>query len=279
VDKWATTAAGRRAFSTPPTAAEILSMAESLGALIDDLLTEERSADDIRAIVPDLAGDLGAYWQQTLSFLDIALDYWPAHLAARGLADGATLRRQRLERQAQALPWLFGDRPVIAAGSTGSIPATARLLKAINALPRGAVVLPGLDTTMSAADQAALLDNEHNPHGHPQYQLARLLAELGSPATAVEELATTTDARTTMVNRAMALAKDTTRWPGQKAHAMPMEDGNATIGVAIIAARTEDEEARAVALAARDAAEAGQSVGIVTPDRNLARRCIRRRLE
>ena len=272
VAAWADTAEGRRAFSTPPTAAEILSMSESLGELIDDLLTEERKAADIRAIVSDLGGELGAYWQQTLTFLNIALDYWPAHLASVGRADSAGLRGLRLDRQAQSLPWLFGERPVIAAGSTGSIPATARLLKAINALPRGAVVLPGLDTTMNADDQAALLDNEHNPHGHPQYQLVRLLAELGSPASAVEDLAPGTDPRTVLVNRAMALAKDTTRWPAQKAHAMPMEDAQATVGVSVIAARNEDEEARAVALAARETLAAGHTVGIVTPDRNLARR-------
>ena len=272
VDSWANSAQGRLAFSSPPAPAEILAMASSLGELIDDLATEEREAADIRAIVPELSGDLGAYWQQTLTFLQIALEFWPASLAERGAADAAMLRRHRLDRQAATLPWLFGERPVIAAGSTGSIPATARLLKAINALPRGAVVLAGLDTTMSAADQADLLDAEHNPHGHPQYQLARLLAELGSPASAVTELAAGTDARTTLVRRAMALAKDTTRWPEQKAHAMPMADGMATIGVSIIAARNEDEEARAVALAARDALEKKQSVGIVTPDRNLARR-------
>ena len=45
---------------------------------------------------------------------------------------------------------MFGDRPVIAAGSTGSIPATADLLRAIARLPRGALVLPGLDTSLDA---------------------------------------------------------------------------------------------------------------------------------
>ena len=67
-------------------------MSESLGVLIDDLLTEERGAADIRAIVPDIAGDLGAYWQQTLTFLDIALTYWPHDLAAKGHEDSARLR-------------------------------------------------------------------------------------------------------------------------------------------------------------------------------------------
>ena len=40
------------------------------------------------------------------------------------------------------------DAPVIAAGSTGSIPATAELIATIARLPHGAVVLPGLDTDL-----------------------------------------------------------------------------------------------------------------------------------
>jgi ATP-dependent helicase/nuclease subunit B len=180
VAAWAGSEAGRQAFSSPPTAGEVLAMAEALGALIDDLATEERSAADIAAIAPEITGDLAAYWQQTLSFLEIALRYWPAYLADRGREDVARLRGQRLDRQAQAAPLIYGERPVIAAGSTGSIPATARLLKAINGLPRGAVVLPGLDCNMEDADLAALLDASKTPHGHPQYGLARLLERLGA---------------------------------------------------------------------------------------------------
>ena len=40
------------------------------------------------------------------------------------------------------------DGLVIAAGSTGSIPATAELIATIARLPHGAVVLPGLDTDL-----------------------------------------------------------------------------------------------------------------------------------
>lgn len=270
VAAWADTPEGRRAFSTPPTAAEILSMAESLGALIDDLLTEERTPADIRAIVPEIAGDLGAYWQQTLTFLGIALDFWPDYLAAKGRADSMALRGQRLDRQAQAAPFLWAERPVIAAGSTGSIPATARLLKAISQLPRGAVVLPGLDCSMSEADHAALLEADNNPHGHPQYGLARLLRLLGAAVSDVTELAASDNLRTTLVNRALALTKDTARWPAQRL--TQLEIGMACDGLSIIRGRNEDEEARAVALAARDTLARGKSVGIVTPDRNLARR-------
>lgn len=270
VAKWAHSKDGQLAFSTPPTAAEIFSMAESLGRLIDDLTIEERSAADIRALEQDMAQELGSYWQQTLTFLEIALAAWPEVLAARGLADPAALRGARLDRQAGAAPFLFADRPVIAAGSTGSIPATARLLKAIAALPRGAVVLPGLDTEMSAKTHAALLDPKQNPHGHPQYGLAHLLRVLGATPAAVVELAPAPHPRTALLHRALALTSQTALWPEQRLAASEL--ARALDGVSIIAARNEDEEARAIALAARAALEAKNTVGIVTPDRNLARR-------
>jgi ATP-dependent helicase/nuclease subunit B len=273
VAAWAETADGRRAFSSPPTPAEILSMAGSLGELIDDLVTEERTAADLRAIAPDLEADLGEYWQQTLKFLDIALTYWPDRLREAGKGDASRLRGQRLDRQAALAPQVFGDRPVIVAGSTGSIPATARLLKAINALPRGAVVLPGLDCSLTPAQHEALLATDKAPHGHPQYGLARLLRRLDATVSSVTELAPDhDDTRTRLVLTALALPDDTARWPDLRAQEFDIALGNATQGLSILQARNEDEEARAIAIAARASLEQGRTVGVVTPDRNLARR-------
>jgi len=270
VAAWAHSADGQQAFSTPPTAGEILGMAESLGTLIDDLAIEERSPSDLRALGPALGPELGAYWQQTLAFLDIALTYWPHYLAGRNRADVSDLRNKRLDRQVDAAPLIYGDRPVIAAGSTGSIPATARLLGAIHRLPRGAIVLPGFDTGLTPQNHVDLLDDGKNPHGHPQYGLARLLRALGAGVGDVVELGETGNDRTTMVRRALALTDDTAHWVEQRLDETALE--RASSGLSIIQARNEDEEARAIALAARQALAERQSVGIVTPDRNLARR-------
>ena len=46
--------------------------------------------------------------------------------------------------------------PVIAAGSTGSIPATADLLGVVARLSRGAVVLPGFDRRIDDETRRAL---------------------------------------------------------------------------------------------------------------------------
>ncbi len=267
---WAHTERGRLAFSTPPTAAEIFSMAESLGRLIDDLNIEERSAADIRALGAEMGQDLGEYWQQTLEFLDIALAAWPQMLLDRGMADAAANQRELTDRRAQMAARRFGQRPVIAAGSTGSIAATARLLGAIARLPRGAVVLPGLDLGMTEVARALLLDPDSNPHGHPQYGLARLLNGLAAAGNDVIELADAPHPRTVIVNHALALTAETAHWPLLRPDAASI--AQALEGLSVIAARNEDEEARAIALASRAALEGGRSVGIVTPDRNLARR-------
>lgn len=267
---WAHTPRGRLAFSTPPTAAEIFSMADSLGLLIDDLLIEERDATDIRALGNEMAQDLGEYWQQTLAFLDIALAAWPQLLAARGMADSIANQRELTNRQARMAARRFGQRPVIAAGSTGSIAATARLLGAIARLPRGAVVLPGLDLDMPEDERALLLDADKNPHGHPQYGLARLLAGFGLQGRDVVELAGPSHARTAIVNHALAQTEVTAFWPQRRPEASVLT--SALAGISVIRARNEDDEARAIALAGRAALARGQTVGIITPDQTLARR-------
>ena len=252
-------------YSTPPNAAELLSLADSLGRLIDDL---EIEGGDLARLDPLLAGDLAGAWQDVLRFLEPALSAWPAILAERGRRDEAAARNARLRRQAETAALVYGERPVIAAGSTGSLPATAELLRAIATLPRGAVVLPGLDTSLSAEQHEHLLKGE-NMQGHPQFVLAQLLSRLRVAIADVEELAGP-HPRTAILRHALAPADETTQWNARRA-ALP-EIGAALAGVGIIAAPNADMEARAVALAARHGIARGRTVGIVTRDQTLARR-------
>ncbi|UJQ93319.1 double-strand break repair protein AddB [Mariluticola halotolerans] len=259
---------GLSGFSTPPSAGEILDLADSLAELIDDCHIENVSPADLRHIAPE---NLAANWQATLEFLQLALEVWPAIREDLGGIDSASRRNIELARQAGAAPVIFGDRPVIAAGSTGSVPATAELLKAISRLERGVLVLPGLDTTLEGEAFAALIDPARAPHGHPQYGLAQLLKRLGTSPQYVEELASQPAARTTLVRQSLALADFTKDWAAQRA-ALASALPAALEGISIAIARTDEEQARAIALAAHDALARHQAVGIISPDRNLARR-------
>ena len=251
-------------FATPPNAAEILRLAESLGEVIDDLIVEEVAFGRLVDLVPE---QFAANWQDILTFLDIALSAWPKVLVAVGKVDAATARNARLKRQAATARTLYGERPVIAAGSTGSVPATAALLKAIAELPRGAIVLPGLDTTLTPEQHDALLDPARSA-GHPQYQLAQLLRRLGAGIGEVAELAGQSP-RTELVRRALAPPDETAQW-AEVRPTLPVAE--ALAGVRVIAAPGVDLEARAIALAAREAVAATRSVGIVARDQTLARR-------
>ncbi len=140
---WANSPEMRSAEGSPliantPSAA--LGLADDLARLIDDMTTRQVSWDKLDGLVPD---DLDPYWQKSLRFLKIAREAWPALRAERGAIEQAERRDRLIEAEARRLAG--SDAPVIAAGSTGSMPATAKLLATIATLPHGALILPGLD--------------------------------------------------------------------------------------------------------------------------------------
>ena len=106
-------------------------------------------------LVPD---QFDKYWQFTLDFLKIARSYWPERLKENGEIDAAARRDLLIEAEMRRLAG--SNEPVIAAGSTGSMPATAKLLAAIAQLPHGAVVLPGLDTELDEESWRKIASSE-----------------------------------------------------------------------------------------------------------------------
>lgn len=271
IKKWAEIAGQNQqpGFSSPPSTTEILAMAQSLGSLIDDFLTEEVGFERIKDLVPE---ELAQNWQETLKFLDIAFSAWPDHLIEIGQIDAALLRRQRFDFASKSLSLRYGNRPVIAAGSTGSVPATRRFLKSISDLPNAAIVLPGFDLSMSPNEHAHLIEDKNQCHAHPQFGMAKLLREIGEGPQAVQSLGHANGARASILNATLARIEQTAYWHDQRAQIDTKALSDALENVSIMALDNLDHEARAIALAAREAVETGQNVGIISPDRDLARR-------
>ena len=118
-------------------------------------------------------GNFASHWQRTLKFLAIVGEHWPKMLAERGQIDAIDRRTRAIRAQATRWRERPPATPVIAAGSTGSQPATRELLAVIAGLPQGAVVLPGLDREMDEESWTKL-----DPT-HPQFGLRELLLALG----------------------------------------------------------------------------------------------------
>src|SRR6266446_4680001 len=159
--------------------ASTLALASDLARLMDDMVTRGVGWEALDRLVPD---QLDQYWQHSLEFLRIARQAWPAHLEEIGKIEPAARRDLLIEAEARRLT-RHHDGPVIAAGSTGSMPATAKFLHAVAALPQGAVVLPGLDTDLD--DEAwQLIGGVRDAQGkftqspapnHPQFAMQALV--------------------------------------------------------------------------------------------------------
>lgn len=237
-------------------------LAAELGGFIDQVHTEGCDVNDLHDLVPD---EFAAHWQVTIEFLRIVIDTWPRVLAERGYMDPAQRRDTLLRLLADRWTASPPTTPVIVAGSTGSIPASADLIGVIARLPQGAVVLPGFQTDMDEESWSALAPS------HPQFGMKQLLARMTVDRAEVGLWPGGDDApspRVLLLNEAMRPAETTAAW--QKIEIDPKA---ALSGLYRIDAPSPQEEAGAIAVILREALETpGRTAALVTPDRGLARR-------
>ncbi len=243
------------------TVEQAVPLAEELGHLLDQVQIEELNFDRLATLVPD---DFAAHWQITLKFLELLTKRWPRILKEEGALDPAERRSKLLSAQAEAWKAQPPDFPIIAAGSTGTWPATRRLLEVVARLPNGRLVLPGLDREMDKESRAALDET------HPQWGLFRLLDALGvEPRSVPLWPGTLLSPRARLIAEAMRPAATTEIWrtldPATVRHGLN--------GVTRIDCPGPREEAAVIALRLRAALEtADRTAALVTPDRELARR-------
>ncbi|HTO80520.1 MAG TPA: double-strand break repair protein AddB, partial [Methylocystis sp.] len=241
-------------------------MADSLGALLDEVETQDADLDKLHDLVP---GALAEHWAEVRDFLALLKTEWPNQLEANGAMNAARRRNEALGALAHRLRASKSGRPVIAAGSTGSIPATAELLGVIAGLPQGAVVLPGLDRVLDAESWARIADDP----GHPQFGMRQLLHRLGAARDDVEDWSASVAApREALLRETLRPAPTTDAWRAlAESNAAEMKSG--IEGLSLVEAADPAEEARTIALLLRRALETkDRTAALVTPDRALARR-------
>lgn len=265
---------------SPPRALE---MADALGGFLDSCQLEE--LEDLGRVAGLVEGDLAEHWRESAAFLGLVVDEWPRRLAAMGLVDPAWRRARLLRLLAESWSARPPERPVIAAGSTGTAPAAAAVLAAVAAAPLGCVVLPGLDRDLDPAVWARLNESEQ----HPQNALWRLLHGRVARddvrpwfrppiAPAVEARGR---ARQRLLNEALRPAEATDDWRNLirslRADAFRLQSADPIAeglkGLSVVTARAEEDAAAAIALMMRETLETpGRTCALVTPDLALGRR-------
>ncbi|UZF91971.1 double-strand break repair protein AddB [Bosea sp. NBC_00550] len=255
----------------PATLAEAYGLAGDLAALLDQLQTEDVPVEKLAALD---AARFDKVWQLNASFLAILGDAWPQILADQGAIDPAEFRNRMLAAERERLLAGGARGPIIAAGSTGTVPATARLLSAIARLPNGAVVLPGIDLGLDERAWNAIA-GEPAP-SHPQAALHHLMETLGAERDDVRELAApdaARNARGDLLREAMLPASVTELWASLDQRIAAGEAAAGFAGLRIVETADERQEALIVAIALRETLERPQArAALVTPDRGLAER-------
>lgn len=250
----------------PPGFARAAAMARPLAQYIDEVQAQQPDLDQLRRLAPE---SLAEHWASVRDFLLFLHEQWPLVLAAEGAIDRADRRDRLLRSTARRYRENLPSAPVIAAGTTGSIPATSELLRTIAELPNGAIVLPALDREMDGESWAAL------EPGHPQYGMKQLLERLGATRRDVDDWGNCTDApaaRNFFLREALRPPPTTDAWRElARTHSELLAEGLA--GISIVEAANPGEEALTIALILREVAEAREkTAALVTPDRGLARR-------
>jgi ATP-dependent helicase/nuclease subunit B len=240
------------------TAAQSLKLARELASLLDELAIDNVAFDRLESLVD---GNFAHHWRRTIRFLSIVGEAWPQMLAERGQIDALERRTKSIYAQAERWQAAPPTTRIIAAGSTGSQPATRELLKVIAGLPNGVVVLPGLDRDLDE-DSWQKLDPTH-----PQFGLHELLGHIGADRAAVAEWPGSPGdaARRQLIGELMRPAETSDEWKKPSAAALDH--------VTRADCATPHQEAVVVALALRESLEhEGRTAALVTPDRDLARR-------
>jgi ATP-dependent helicase/nuclease subunit B len=258
--------------------ASTLALAGDLARLMDDMVTRGVAWEALDKLVPD---QFDKYWQHSLEFLRIARKAWPDHLKEIGRIEPAERRDRLIEAEAARLI-AHHEGPVIAAGSTGSMPATAKFLAAVAGLKQGAVVLPGLDTdlddeawqTIGGIRDAQGKFTTQPSSNHPQFAMQGLLDRFGIKRGDVEVLGTPApQGREVLVSETMRPSTATEQWHERLAQPeVSVKIAGGMTNLAVVEAPNPEMEALAIAVVMREARHLNKSAALVTPDRALARR-------
>ncbi len=272
-----------RVADMPLDPATALAMADPLLSIMDDAAMEEVRFTQTQAW-QDVSNEAAIHFQHAATLYKIIEEYWPARLTELKMMEAQARKVELLNLLTQTWTDNPPNYPVIIAGSTGTLKATARLMRCVANLPKGRIILPGLQ--QATDDVWNNIDVQH-----PQYSLKNLLEILDvdrqnvRPWPVISDIAVTSDisgtvdlaARRLLLSEALVPVNRTSDWLG-RIDVLRQNGGEdifqrAMNGVSLIEACSDDDEALAIALIMRETLQSkARTAALVTPDQALAGR-------
>ncbi len=244
------------------TYAQALSLAKDLARLIDVSYYENISFSELKNIVPE---QFSEHWQQTLEFLKIITDHWPAILKSRNMID--SINRKNLIIKAKTEFWKEKNtaQKIVIAGVSVGYKTILDLIKTVSEIENGEIYFYGIDKLLSDTDWELIEPT------HPQYEHKQLLTYLNMNRFDIPDyIKPIYEEREKFVSEVMLPALATTNWRNLK---LGSYVSNALKGLEFIDCSDDRQEALTIALILREALnEPEKTAALVTTDRNLARR-------
>ena len=270
-----------------PKGATLLRLARETGATMDRLLVEDVGPEQLLdEKVLEIHPSLSEHWQHSLRLFARVQTRWLAWLGENGSLDAAARRNRLFDHAAASWKANPPATPIVAAGVTSAAPALAKLLRVVSELPRGAVILPDFDLTMTEEVWAELGRAGNRPEPgdtpfaredavtHPQYHLKLLLNRMSVRREEVQPwhrkgMSAAPPERSQAIGAVFLPPEASKVWAD-----LPSEKRRLS-GVRVMQTANPEEEAQAIALLVREAVEEPERrVAVVTPDRSLARRVV-----
>jgi ATP-dependent helicase/nuclease subunit B len=230
-------------------------LAMQLTAQMDEL---DREGVEYHRLRESASAGFSEHGQRSLELLNHLLSWWPGYLTELGMMNPLARRNRILEVVASYWRSNVPHYSIIAAGSTGSQPATATLLSVISHLPSGMVWLQGLDNRPHERCWDAIQPS------HPQYPFRGLLTLLRLKPWDVPDWAEKpSDGTFQEWLDACLPAELTPEWMARPIIGEPIRR---------IDCAHEREEADMAAWLLQEACASGKISALITPDANLIRR-------
>ena len=234
-----------------------IDIAQGLSKLLSRLHKDEIALSKLANIS---FGDAPEHVNTLIEYLHVLASKWPILAQKHNKIDFVQRRNLQINKRVEFLKQHPPAYPVIAAGSSGSVKSTSRLLKTLAHLPNGYVVLCGIDPN------DAQNDLQNIDCYHPLFYLESFIREVGADLAMLKNWsgAASDVVRNKFLREAMRSACTVDQWSK-----LSPEQFQDLANLTIIDCQSQHEEAAVIALKLRQTLLTEKTVAVISNDTDL----------